>query len=340
MNKIKLCVTGGSGFIGTTAMNWALSKYETINFDIRPPKILEHQDHWKFVDIRDAQSFTEALIEFQPTHILHLAAMTGMDIYEMSFFDANIKGVANLIRATQELSCLQRILFTSSLLVCPNGHIPSSDTEYDPPNLYGESKVIGEKLVRDSKMPCSWVIVRPTSIWGPWFEHSYKTFFRVVDRGWYVQPGQQPIIKPLSFVGNTVHMMQHLLLHTDGQVDGQTYYLGDYPEHSIQEWANLIRKRIGRRGKTPVFPISILWVLASFGDLLKRMGWSDSPLTTFRLNNMLTGAHYPIKKMQAVVGDLPYSAEEGVIQTLCWMFEKGLVRNKPVSLKQQPISQK
>ena len=328
MSKIKFCITGGSGFIGTTAMTLALSKFEVINFDIRPPKIFEHQQHWRYIDIRDSQSFTEALIKFQPTHILHLAAMTGMDIHEMSFFDANTKGVTNLIRATQKISTLQRVLFASSLLVCPNGHVPSSDTEYDPPNLYGESKVIGEKLVRESRMKCSWVIVRPTSIWGPWFEHSYRTFFQVVDRGLFVHPGTQKIIKPLSFVGNTVHMMEHLLLHPDEKVDGQTYYLGDYPEHSIQEWADLIRKTIGRQGKTPVFPISILWGLAAIGDLLKRMGWSDPPLTKFRLNNMLTGAHYPIEKTQKIVGELPYSLNEGVLKTLDWMYEEKLISFK------------
>mgnify|MGYP001984361924 CR=1 FL=1 len=62
MSKIKLCITGGSGFIGTAAMDWALSKYKSINFDIRPPKILEYQHHWRFADIRDAVSVTEALI--------------------------------------------------------------------------------------------------------------------------------------------------------------------------------------------------------------------------------------------------------------------------------------
>ena len=112
MRKLKLCITGGSGFIGTNFMSWALSKYETINFDIRPPKILEHQLHWKFVDIRDSQSFTEAVIEFQPTHVLHLAAMTGMDIQKESFFDANTKGVANLIHAAQKIACLKRVIFT------------------------------------------------------------------------------------------------------------------------------------------------------------------------------------------------------------------------------------
>ena len=79
------------------------------------------------------------------------------------------------------------------------------------PNLYGESKVIGEKLMRKSEISCDWVIVRPTSIWGPWFEHSYKTFFQVLNRGWYVQPGAEPITKPLGYVGNTVHMMKKIL---------------------------------------------------------------------------------------------------------------------------------
>ena len=122
--------------------------------------------------------------------------------------------------------------------------------------------------------------------------------------------------------------MQHLLLCKDRQVVGQTYYLGDYPEHSIQEWADLIRKTIGRKGKTPVFPISILWGLAAIGDLLKRMGWSDPPLTKFRLKNMLTGAHYPIEKTQKIVGELPFTLQEGVQRTLEWMDQQGLLRNK------------
>ena len=120
--QIKFCITGGSGFIGTTAMDLALKKYSTINFDIRPPKIFGQQRYWKFVDVRDSLSLTEALEEYQPTHILHLAATTGMDIKEMSFFDANTKGVANLIEATKGIQSLRRVLFTSSLLVCP-GHL-------------------------------------------------------------------------------------------------------------------------------------------------------------------------------------------------------------------------
>lgn len=330
MNKHRLCVTGGSGFIGTSAVQSALDrKIEVLNFDIRPPKLQNQHSYWKYVDILDLSALIIALEKFKPTHILHLAAMTGMDIEHMSFFDSNTKGVQNLIDATSKLTQLKRIIFTSTLLVCKNGYVPISDIEYCPPNLYGESKVIGEKMVRDSQLQCDWLIVRPTSVWGPWFEHSYKTFFKVIDRGWYAQPGTEQIIKPLSFVGNTVYMMQKLLLHEGNEVSRKTYYLGDYPQHSIQTWADLIRTELGKPGKTPVLPVSVLRLLAKAGDCCKALGWIDPPLTSFRLNNMLTGAHYPIEKTKLIVGELPYSLAEGIQQTLKWMDQESLLRNKP-----------
>ena len=73
-------------------------------------KILKHQQYWRYIDIRDFESFNNALTEFQPTHIIHLAAMTGMDIQEMSFFDANTIGVENLIKATKKLKILKRVM--------------------------------------------------------------------------------------------------------------------------------------------------------------------------------------------------------------------------------------
>ena len=123
--------------------------------------------------------------------------------------------------------------------------------------------------------------------------------------------------------------MQKILFNENEQVDCSTYYLADYPENSIQQWAELIRKNLGK-GKTPVFPISLMKLIAKAGDLLKTLGWSDPPLTSFRLKNMLTGENYPFEKTQAVVRSLPFNMEEGVRQTLIWMKEQHLIRNKSV----------
>ena len=83
-----------------------------------------------------------------------------------------------------------------------------------------------------------------------------------------------------------------------------------------------------RNSKNPVFLVSVLRVWHVLGELLKRMWWSDPPLTKFRLNNMLTGAHYPIEKTQKIVGELPYSLNERVLKTLDWMYEEKLISFK------------
>ena len=88
----------------------------------------------------------------------------------------------------------------------------------------------------------------------------------------------------------------------------------------------MIRTELGKPGKTPVFPIAGLRLMAKIGDVLKLSGWNAPPLTSFRLNNMLTGAHYPIEKTQEVVGDLPFSLKDGVRQTLEWMTQEGLIQ--------------
>jgi nucleoside-diphosphate-sugar epimerase len=328
--NVRLLVTGASGFIGTNAVEFALANgIPVVNFDIRPPRNPSHNACWKKVDIRERGELAAAVKAFSPTHILHLAAVTGMDVDNLEYFAANTTGVQNLIDSTFGAPDLRKTVFTSSLLVCRNGYIPKDDIDYCPPNLYGKSKVIGEQMVRSSPMAGKWAIVRPTSIWGPWFELSYMTFFRMVSWGLYIHPGKTPIVKPLGFVGNTVHMMLELLFSEADSTCRQTYYLADYPEHSIQEWGNLIQRNLGTR-PIPVMPIGIMRAIASVGDVCKKLGWQDPPLTNFRLNNMLTGAHYPIEKIQDVVGALPHSMEDGVRQTIQWMYEQGKIKSTVV----------
>jgi len=332
-SKIRLLITGASGFIGTNAVDAALKQgFEVLNFDIKPPQKQSHQKLWREVDIRDYLLLKQELTDFNPTHILHLAATTGMDVYDLDFFLSNTLGVKNLIEICKELPGLQRTLFISSLLVCENGYIPKHDTDYCPPNLYGKSKMIGEQLVRSEGTNLDWVIIRPTSVWGPWFEHSYKAFFKTIDRNLYFHLGNTSIVKPITFVGNAVHMMFQLLFGENKEAISQkSFYLGDYPEHSTQEWANLIQKNMGV-APIKTMPVPLLRGAAMIGDLLKNLGWPDPPLTSFRINNMLTGAHYPLEPTEAVVGKLPFSLEDGVRQTIDWMYEHNHIKHKNVPL--------
>lgn len=317
----QIIITGGSGFIGTCAVDAALSTgCSVLNIDIKPPNKKEHALFWKQVDIRNREDFEKAILSFAPTHILHLAAKTGMDIRYLSELSTNIEGVQSLVDIGRKAPSLKKILFTSSLLVCRNGYIPANDTDYCPPNLYGESKMLGEKMVRESvRLSFDWSIVRPTSVWGPWVEHSNKVFFRMIDKGLYFHPGDESIVKPITYVENAVYMMFKILFDESAKTNGATFYLADYPARSVRDWASVLHRELGKKGDIKTSPLPLLKIVASVGDILKKMGWSEPLLTSFRLQNMLTGGSYPIDNTKAVAGPLPYSMEEGVRRTVQWI---------------------
>jgi len=328
-NTYKILVTGGSGFIGINTMDYLIQKgISCINVDFEPPKKMSHQEFWYNIDIRNFKELEDVIRKFQPTHILHLAATLGMDHKSLDTLDTNIQGVENLVQIVEKLKYIKRTVFTSSLLVCKNGYVPQSETDYCPPNLYGESKMIGEKIVRTTKSYCNWVIVRPTSIWGPWFDYSYKAFYKTIDKNRYVHIGRDEFQKPASYVGNTVHMLIKILLSEDSQVDKETYYLADYPWYSTKEWANSIQEVL----QTKPIKTAPLWLLRSiaiFGDILKTILGLDPPLTSFRLKNMLTGGDYPTGNTEELCGKLPFSLNQGVQKTAQWMYENNLLNHNP-----------
>ena len=102
----------------------------------------------------------------------------------------------------KELSCLKKIIITSSMLVCKGGYQPLNQVDYKPNTIYGESKVITEKIVWDNLPNCDWAIIRPTSIWGPWFSVPYRNFFEMIISKKYFHIGDEACTKTYGYVGN------------------------------------------------------------------------------------------------------------------------------------------
>ena len=314
----KIIITGGSGFIGTNMQQYYLDQgHKILNIDLVRPLNKIHNSIWTKCDINNIDHLIEVFNNFQPTHVMHLAAGTGMNVSEIGHFRTNYDGVRNIIDACNEINSVQKVIFTSSLLVCERDYKPLHDEDYKPDCLYGESKVMSEKIVRSSDLNAKWSIVRPTAVWGPWFRSSYTTFFNVIKKGYYINPGMNKLQKPATFVGNTVYMMDKILSLESASND--VYYLADYPEYSVQEWAEEIAKGFNRRSPYS-FPESFVRGLAKIGDLLKLLNlYNDPPLTTFRLNNIISGVKYDTEKTSSVVGTLPFSLKDGVRDTINWM---------------------
>ncbi len=320
---MKVLITGGSGFIGTNLIEYYLSKgTEVVNIDTLPPKILAHKPYWRNINILDIESLRSEVSRFLPSHIINLAAQTGTSDRGRKIEDyaTNIRGVKNIIEAAKGSPSFERFIFTSSMAVCNIDYQPKSDNDYCPSTLYGESKMLGEKVIKQAgDLPYSWVIVRPIGIWGPWFDVPYKNLFGMIQRGLYVHPKGIKITQSLGFVGNTVYQLDKLLQAPSHKIHGKTFYLADYPPINMRAWTNLVQKAFGAR-RIHGMPIWTLKVVAAIGDAMKLVGWDYPPLSSSRLKNMLTSFVFDLDPI--ITENLPYELEEAVQITVNWMCEE------------------
>ncbi len=317
---MRILVTGGSGFIGTNVVESFLRKGEEVcSIDNVAPKTEAHRDVYKRVDIMDYEALERIFSEFRPEAVIHLAARADMEERSgLQHFAPNIVGVSNIIDAIAAVGTVRRSIFTSTRLVFDLGYEPRHETDYHASTLYGQSKVKGEEIVRATSADIgTWVIVRPTGIWGPWFGEPYHQFFSMIRRGLYRHPGDKVVRKSYGYVGNTVYQLERLLEAPESLINRKTFWLADYQPVIVSDWANQIARHFGSRPVKSV-PVPLLRAGATLGDGLGRFG-RRFPMTSFRLNNMTNDMVYDTSDTQEVVGLLPFTLEDGTIQTIEWM---------------------
>jgi len=313
----KIIVTGGSGFIGTNLINhFKKNGDEILSLDISNPKIDSHKKLWKKVDLCDYEKLEESILNFKPEFVIHLGARTDLNGIHLDDYAANIKGVENLLTILDKTPTVQRVVFASSMYVTKPGYQPSNFEDYLPHTVYGESKVLTEKLIKEKKPDYTWCIIRPTSIWGPYFGEPYNLFFKIVLGKKYFHLGERACKKTYGYIDNFIFQVQGLLDLPSGKINGNVFYLGDYEPYNIADWAEEIAE-VGSI-KIPTVPFFIFKIAANFGDLLKYLG-IKFPMTSFRLNNMTTNNIHNLEPIKKLLPVLPVNRKEGTKITVEWM---------------------
>lgn len=317
MNIKRVLITGGSGFIGTNLIENLSAQTGLIlaNLDLVQPKLSSHHSFWQCTDVREGARVVDGIRTFRPDAVIHLAARTDLDGQKIEEYSSNTDGTTRLLDALDITGFKGPAIFTSSMYVCRPGYRPSSDTDYQPHTIYGESKVIGEQLVRKANPSYPWIITRPTSIWGPWFGVPYVDFFNIVLSRRYLHIGNDATSKTYGYVGNTIAQMLAILENADS-LKGRTLYLGDWGPTVIREWGDEIAAYVPY--KVPSVPKLVFTTLARFGDLLQGAGVSF-PMTSFRLQNMTTNNVHDLSPLQQLMGTLPYTREQGTALTIQWL---------------------
>jgi nucleoside-diphosphate-sugar epimerase len=271
----------------------------------------------------DRPAVQAAFDAFKPTHVVHFAARTDTDEpTDVDAYRQNHEGTRILLDVVKHCASVERIIVTSTQFVCEAGYQPKHDMDFKPFTVYGESKRRTELATREAGLTCSWTIIRPTTIWGPWSLRYRDVMFKVMRKGLYFHPGRGRVIRSYGYVGNVVWQVHRMLTVPRAAVDQRVFYVGDRP-FDLKEWVEVV-SRVLTGKQVRYIPTFLIRGMALCGDLLKAVGL-PFPITSGRYRSMTSDYITPMDRTIDALGEAPYGIEEGVREMVNW-YDNGSER--------------
>ena len=167
---MRLLITGGAGFIGTTVTKSALEQgYVVHNLDklgyaSNEDNLIEVADNSNYsfskCDLADSEHVEQIVADFKPERVMHLAAESHVDKSidnPAPFIQSNIVGTFNILESLRRCWTRLNMMKTARFLHVSTDEVFGSlgaegffteTTAYDPQSPYSASKAASDHLVR------------------------------------------------------------------------------------------------------------------------------------------------------------------------------------------------
>jgi UDP-glucuronate 4-epimerase len=184
--SVKVLVTGAAGFIGGNLLTSLKSNsIEVVGIDNFSPyydvdmkrshiRSLGLEPEVIDMDVCDSEALLGLFKEFQPTHVIHLAAQGGVRASKtdpIPYLVSNQMGFLNVLNASESFGC-PKFLYASSSSVygdLSNAPFQESQTLLAPKSLYALSKLSNELIAKHlPRKDTERIGFRFFTVYGPW----------------------------------------------------------------------------------------------------------------------------------------------------------------------------
>ncbi len=331
---MNVLITGGTGFIGSRFSLRARAEGHAVRVLAQVNTEAEERNR---SELRAAGvEFIEGSVEeAAPVHeaacgmelIFHLAAAQHeANVGPEHFHRVNVEGTRNVFEAALA-SGVGRIVHGSTIGVygsAAHGEL-SESTPPRPVNVYGKTKLEGERLALSYADRIPVAVVRISETYGPGDRRLLK-LFRAIESGAFFLIGPGRNLHQLIYVDDLIDGL--FLAARSERALGEVFVLSGAEVLTTRDMATIIGAVLGRRGSrfsAPMWPFLLAAVLLE--NTLGRLG-VQPPLHRRRLDFFRKSFHFSREKSAHLLGfDPKTDFRTGVEATARWYRDQGLLRH-------------
>ena len=313
---MKIAIIGGSGFVGTSLINKLKedNNYHVKNLDIVQSK--KYPEITSITDIRDYGALTKSLAGYDC--IVLLAAQHRDDVSPISlYYDTNVKGMENTLKAMEDNSIKRLIFYSSVSIYGLNTKNPNEDTVPLPFNHYGKSKLVAETILnkwKDENPDIKITIIRPCVIFGEGNRGNVYNLLAQIESGRFLMVGSGENKKSMAYIENITGFTKYIL--EKQQSNYEVYNYVDKPDLSMNELIRIVNQSLGRKSSHIKIPYSIGLLGAYCFDILAKILRRKFVVSSIRVKKFCANSQISSEKMLATGFTPTYTIEEALKRTM------------------------
>jgi dihydroflavonol-4-reductase len=322
---MRLLVTGGTGFIGSHLAEEGRrrgAEVTVLGLTDRPEE-RANADRLAGQGVEVIPgSITDAALCSRAargaTHIFHLAVAMREGGKRDEFFEAvNLEGTRRLLEAAAEAR-VERFVYCSTIGIF--GHrvpgVTREDAPLAPGNVYEQTKVAAERMVRELAPPrgLPFVILRPADVYGPRDQRLLK-LFRGVSRGRFPLFGSGAGRRHMIYVDDVVSAF--FLACNRSEALGEALILAGPRPCTLRELIELVRRETGVSRFGVQLPLAPMLAAAAVVEDVCRVLHLDPPIYRRRMDFFRSDSEFDTSRARRVLGWSPrVELADGVGRTL------------------------